>query len=122
MKLKCQHISINMSDKKPMREFYIDKLRLDLLEEEEHFFAASAGAVRFSFFVGAKKYPVNEDAAGFSIILRTENILKAKEELIGKGIKLLEDIVEARGFMKYFSVEDPDNNLIFIAEYLREPV
>jgi predicted enzyme related to lactoylglutathione lyase len=111
-----------MSDKKAMREFYINKLGLDMLEEEEHFFAAAAGDVRFSFFEGAKKYPINEDAAGISIILRCNDITKKRDEIVNKGIKLLSDITEAPGFMKYLTIEDPDNNIVHIAEYLREPV
>ena len=122
MSLKCQHVVISMSDKKAMKEFYIDKLGLGLLEEEEHFFAASAGAVRFSFFAGAKKYPINEDATSVSIILRTDDIKRTKEELLSKGIRLLSDINEAPGFMKYLNIEDPDNNLVYIGEYYRDPV
>ncbi|HJY62884.1 MAG TPA: VOC family protein [Ignavibacteria bacterium] len=119
---KCQHVVISMSDKKTMREFYINKLGLNLLEEEDHFFACAAGPIRFSFFAGAKKYPVNEDATGVTIILRTDNIIQTKEELTAKGISFLGDIVEAPGFMKYLTIEDPDNNLIYISEYYREPV
>ncbi len=119
---KCQHVVISMTDKAAMRDFYINKLGLNLLEEEDHFFACTAGPIRFSFFAGAKKYPINEDATGVSVILRTDNISAAKEELIAKGINLLGDVVEAPGFMKYFTIEDPDNNLIYIGEYYREPV
>jgi len=122
MNLKCQHMVFSMSDKKAMREFYIDRLGLDVLEDEEHFFAAAAGEVRFSFFEGAKKYPINEDATGVSIILRCDDIAKKREEIINKGVKILNDITEAPGFMKYLTIEDPDNNIVHIAEYLREPV
>ena len=122
MNLKCQHVVFSMSDKKAMKKFYIDKLELDLLEDEEHFFAAAAGNVRFSFFEGARKYPINEDAAGISVILRCDDLVKTRGELLNKGIKLLGDITEAPGFMKYVTVEDPDNNIVHIAEYLHEPV
>jgi predicted enzyme related to lactoylglutathione lyase len=111
-----------MTDKKAMKKFYIDKLGLELQEEDEHFFAAAAGAVRFSFFEGAKKYPINEDASGMSIVLRCYDITATRNELVTRGIKLLGDIEEAPGFMKYITLEDPDNNIIHIGEYLREPV
>ena len=122
MNLKCQHVVFSMSDKKAMKRFYIDKLGLDLLEEEEHFFAAAAGTVRFTFFEGAKKYPINEDATGISIVLRCDDIGKTRKELVNESINLLSDITEAPGFMKYITIEDPDNNIVHIAEYLREPI
>jgi predicted enzyme related to lactoylglutathione lyase len=111
-----------MSDLKSMKDFYVNKLGLRLLEEEEHFFAAAAGDVRFSFFEGAKKYPINEDSAGLSIMLRCNDIIKTRDEIAGKGIELLSDITEAPGFLKYITIEDPDNNIVHIAEYLKEPV
>jgi catechol 2,3-dioxygenase-like lactoylglutathione lyase family enzyme len=111
-----------MSDKKRMKEFYIDKLGLRLIEEEENFFAAAAGPVRISFFAGARKYPINEDATGISMILRTDDISATRDELSAKGIKFLSDVTDAPGFMKYINFEDPDNNLVYISEYYEEPV
>jgi hypothetical protein len=42
--------------------------------------------------------------------------------LVTNGLTLAQDIVEAPGFMRFFTVEDPDANVIHIAEYLRDPL
>lgn len=56
------------------------------------------------------------------IILRTDNIEAAKAELVGNGITLAQDIVEAPGFMRFFTIEDPDGNVIHVGQYLRDPL
>ena len=122
MDLKCEHIGVNVSDIKQMKEFYLNLMGFKLIEETDSFFAAKAGDVRFSFFSGAKKYAINDDATGISIILRTGNVIETRDELVKKGIVLLSDIIEAGGFLKFFTIEDPDNNIIHIGEYLKDPL
>ncbi len=121
MNLKCQHLSYSCADINAMKKFYIENLELELLDDGKHFFAARAGDVRFSFFVGGKKYPIADDSAGMGIILRTDDVNAAKENMVSKGITLLNDIVEAPGFMKFFTLEDPDGNIVHIGEYLSDP-
>jgi catechol 2,3-dioxygenase-like lactoylglutathione lyase family enzyme len=121
MKFECKHLSYSVSDKKAMKEFYADKLGLELLDDGERFFAVRAGDVRFSFFAGGNKYTIPEDAAGMGIILKTENINDARAFVLGKDITLLNDIIEAPNFMKFFTLEDPDGNIVHIGEYLADP-
>lgn len=121
MKFECKHLSYSVSDKNAMKEFYADKLGLELLDDGEHFFAVRAGDIRFSFFAGGKKYPVADDAAGMGIILKTENVSEARAFVLSKDITLLNDIVEAPNFMKFFTLEDPDGNIVHIGEYLSDP-
>lgn len=122
MNFELKHLSYNVSDLNASREFYIDKLGLELINGNEHFFAAKLGNIRFSFFPGAKKYPIADDAAGMGIILAVEDVQKAKEFITGKEVSLLNDIVEAPGFMKFFTVEDPDGNIVHFGEYLTNPL
>lgn len=121
MKFECKHLSYSVSDKNAMKEFYADKLGLELLDDGEHFFAVRAGDVRFSFFAGGKKYPIADDAAGMGIILKTENVNDARAFVLSKDITLLNDVVEAPNFMKFFTLEDPDGNIVHIGEYLSDP-
>ncbi len=122
MDLKCEHIGYNVSDLKAMKEFYVDKLGLELLDEKGNFFAVRAGDVRFSFFGGAAKYPQKDDSTGISVILRTDNIAGARDKIVSNGIKLNMDITEAPGFMKFISFEDPENNSVHVGEYLADPL
>jgi len=122
MKFELKHLSYNVSDLKASKDFYVNKLEFDELDSTEHFFAAKTGNIRFSFFPGAKKYPIADDAAGMGIILAVDNIQEAKEFIMGNGISLLNDIVEAPGFMKFFTVEDPDGNIIHFGEYLNKNI
>jgi predicted enzyme related to lactoylglutathione lyase len=101
------------------RVFYHEKLGLELLENYPNFFVVRAGALRISVFAGFEALTTNaEESVGFSIILSTEDVTKTKEEFEKRGINVVEDIVEAPGFMRYFTVKDPDGNLINIAQYL----
>ena len=122
MDLKCEHIGFNVSDVKAMKDFYTNKLELELLDSQENFFAVRSGNVRFSFFGGAVKYPLNDDSTGMSMILRTNNIADTREKIVSKGINLSMDITEAPGFMKFISFEDPEGNPVHIGEYLADPL
>jgi predicted enzyme related to lactoylglutathione lyase len=122
MNLKCEHIGFNVADLKSMKEFYVDKLGLELLDEKGNFFAVRAGDVRFSFFGGSVKYPVKDDSTGMSVILRTDNIKETRDMIVNNGIKLVMDITEAPGFMRFISFEDPENNAVHIGEYLADPL
>ncbi len=121
MKFECKHLSYSCADIKAMKEFYADKLGLELLDNGEHFFAVRAGDVRFSFFAGGKKYPIADDSAGMGIILKTDNVNDARAFVLSKDITLLNDIVEAPSFMKFFTLEDPDGNIVHIGEYFADP-
>jgi catechol 2,3-dioxygenase-like lactoylglutathione lyase family enzyme len=121
MDFKCKHLSYSVSDVNSMREFYVDKLGLEMLDNGQNFFAVRAGDVRFSFFAGGKKYPIADDSTGMGIILATENVSDAKAHVTSQGIALLNDIIEAPGFMKFFTMEDPDGNIVHVGEYLADP-
>jgi len=100
-----------------MKDFYINKLGLELVEEFESFFAVKAGSVKFSFGGGYKKNPKNENSSGIVLLLNTVDLIKTRDTLIKKGVKLVTDITDEEG-CKYLSIEDPDGNLIHISQYL----
>ena len=105
------------------RKFYVGKLGLEVLEEAKNFFACKAGRVRLSFFEGYEKQEIGEDVkTGVSIVLRVENMITAKEEMLKKGVKINGDIIDIPGFHKFLEIEDNDGNIVFLAEYEAEPV
>ena len=55
MNLKLQHAVIRVTSITRAKEFYIQKLGMEVLEETKNFFAAKAGGVRLSFFEGYEK-------------------------------------------------------------------
>ena len=100
------------------REFYVEQLGLTLLAEWPRMIAVKAGEVRLSISQSeeiAKEGNVN-------IILRTDDIESAKTTLMSRGITLLEDIIEAPNFMRFFTIEDPNHNIIHVGQYLRDPL
>ncbi len=123
MELKLQHAVIRVTSIDAAREFYLNKLGLELLEDSGNFFAAKAGAVRFSFFAGYEKPEVSEDPkTGVSLIFRVDDLENYSKELKLKGILPLGDVIDIPNFHKFLEYEDPDGNVFFLAEYHKEPV
>ena len=123
MYLTCNHIAFRVSSLKKTKEFYVKKLELEILENTSTLLALKAGEVRLSFFEGYKKAVISsKNETGYNIILRTKNISSARNSLVKKKIKLVQDITEAPGFLKFITIKDPDNNIIHIGEYLSDPL
>ena len=115
----CNHLTILCSDISRMKEFYVAKLGLEVLEDFPKVMAVRAGEVRFSFFVSEEEFAKQNRV---QIILRTSDINKAKEQLLNAGVEPLEDIIEAPNFMKFITIGDPDGNIVYVGEYLRDPL
>lgn len=124
MDIQLKHIGFRTADIAKAKDFYVKILGLEFIEEMgDNFFAVKSGGIRFSFFGGYKRtVPLEEDNERLSVIFQTGDIVKLKEDLLAKGIRLFQDIIEAPGFMKFISVEDPDGNIIHFGEYLRDPL
>lgn len=123
MELKLQHAVIRVVSIEAAKDFYINKLGLELLEDSGNFFAAKAGGVRLSFFAGYDKPEASEDPkTGVSLIFRVDNLENTVKELESKGIKPFGDIIDIPNFHKFLEYEDPDGNVFFLAEYKVEPV
>lgn len=123
MSFTCNHLVVRTTDIGAAREFYVDKLQLELLEGGEFFLAVKAGDVRFSFFkIEAERPEEPEDRPEISIVLRTDDVEKARDFLQENGVTLAQDIVEAPNFMRFLTVEDPDGNVVHVAEYLADPL
>lgn len=125
MDLTIQHIEIHVSSLERAKEFYADKLGLEVIEELPHLnlLALKAGDVRVSIFGGFQS-DVNlpERRTGTHIIFRTKNLENAIKELQDRGVKFLGDVFEAPGFIRDIATTDPDGNIIEIAQYLRDPL
>src|SRR5689334_4170509 len=123
MELKCQHLVVRTTDINIAKDFYISKLGLEVLEETKNFFAAKAGDVRLSFFEGYERFQAGEDVGtGVSIIFRVDNLEMAIEEAKQNGIKLKGEIIDIPNFHKFQEIEEPDGNIVYLAEYKVEPI
>jgi predicted enzyme related to lactoylglutathione lyase len=81
-------------------------------------FAVRAGDVRISVFQSDEV----ASSGNVEIILRTDDIETAKAAVTNNEVTLTQDIIEAPGFMRFFTLEDPDRNVIHIGQYLRDPL
>ena len=123
MNLECSQVMLNTSDVKRAREFYIDLLGFPVIEEYPTMFAFRAGSVRFTVVGGGTALPAEpEDNPPSTVMFRTTDIEATVSELRSKGVNLLGDIEDAPGFMRHVALLDPDNNVLYIAQYLRDPL
>lgn len=123
MEIKLQHAVIRVTSIDSAKDFYLNKLGLEMLEDSGNFFAAKAGGVRLSFFAGYEKQESNDDPkTGVSLIFRVENLENAANELKLKGILPFGDVIDIPNFHKFLEYEDFDGNVFFLAEYVTEPV
>lgn len=114
----CNHLTILCSDIERSFDFYVNKLGLTLLMRWPKMFAVRAGEVRFSV---SQSDEIAKDGNP-QIILRTDDIEAAKVAVTKNGVDLLQDIVEAPNFMRFFTMQDPAGNIIHIGQYLRDPL
>jgi RimJ/RimL family protein N-acetyltransferase/predicted enzyme related to lactoylglutathione lyase len=119
--LVCRHVTVHVSELERALAFYVGALGLELLERGESFFAARAGDVRLSFFSGFEPAPGERARqTGVTLILATDDVEAAYRTVQARGVDPLGGIAEAGGFLRFFSVLDPDGTLVSIAEYLGE--
>lgn len=122
MGLQLVHVVLNVSDVQVAREFYIGKLGLELIEESVNFFACRAGDVRISVFPGGHRLDLERDTApNVKFILRTRDLEGEVRRLREKGLEI-DAIQEAPGFMRHAALMDPDHNLLFLGEYVSDPM
>jgi predicted enzyme related to lactoylglutathione lyase len=115
------HFGLHVRDLATARRFYVDQLGLPVLQDTPSMklLAVRAGDVRLSIFGD------RGDASGegpCQIILATEDLAAAIEELKGRGLSPINPPAEAPGFMKFINILDPDGNRVGIVEYLRDPL
>jgi catechol 2,3-dioxygenase-like lactoylglutathione lyase family enzyme len=105
------------------REFYVDTLGFPLVQDHPAMFAFRAGSVRFSVMGGGHRLEDEpEIEPNMTAILRTGDLDGTVQRLRDKGVSFLGDVQEAPGFMKHIALLDPDNNLLYIGEYFRDPL
>ncbi|MBC7935359.1 MAG: VOC family protein [Rhizobacter sp.] len=125
LNLSIQHVEIRVSSLEAAKDFYANKLGLQVIEEIPaiSLLALKAGSVRLSIFGGFRKQAASmDDLTNTHVVFRTKNISETMIELQSRGLNFPEGIKEAPGFIRFISLQDPDGNLIEIGEYLREPV
>ena len=114
MNLKLQHAVIRVTSITQAKEFYLEKLGMEVLEEAKNFFAAKAGGVRRSFFEGYEKAEAGEDTkTGISLIFRVDKLDEAISEAQKKGVKLNGEVIDIPNFNKFQEFEDPDGNIFY---------
>ena len=120
--LTCSHLVLNVSDVKAARAFYVDKLGLEILEEAPKFLALKAGDVRISLFPGGTKLDMEKEAPNLKPILRTQDLDREVKRLRELKVVFEGEIQEAPGFMRHIAFSDPDNNMLFLGQYLADPL
>jgi catechol 2,3-dioxygenase-like lactoylglutathione lyase family enzyme len=121
MDLECAHIVLNVSEVGKARDFYIETLGFDIVEEHDNSFAFRAGSVRFTVSPGGKTLK-ESDPANALIIFRTTDIEKSVADLKARGVEFSGEVMEAPGFMKFIAFSDPDDNPLMLGEYSRDPL
>lgn len=114
-----------MSSLEKPKEFYVEKLGLEVLDEIPglHLISLRAGGVRISIFGGFQaKSPNAKNQAGTHLVFRTEDIEKTVEELKSKSVVFKGGITEAPGFVKFAETTVFDGNVIEFGQYLRDPL
>lgn len=125
MELTLQHCEIHVTSIENVRDFYVNKLGLPVLDDipEINLLAVRAGSVRISIFGGYEPKPEGyERHCGCHVILRTDNLEETVAALTARGVVFRGEMVEAGGFIKDIATTDPDGNVVEIAEYLRDPL
>jgi predicted enzyme related to lactoylglutathione lyase len=82
-------------------------------------FAVKAGDVRLSVFQSQEAVT---PSTAVQIVLRTNSLEAERDRLVSAGIELENDIVEAPGFMRFFTVADPSGHILHIAQYFGDPL
>jgi catechol 2,3-dioxygenase-like lactoylglutathione lyase family enzyme len=124
MNLTIQHIEIHVSSLEKAKEFYVNKLGLEIIDEIPplNLIALKAGNIRISIFAGYEPPANSKRTTGTHIIFRTDNLEDTIETLKGRGVVFLDGIFEAPGFIRGIATADPDGNIIEIGQYLRDPL
>lgn len=124
MEIDTCHFGLHVHSLEAAEAFYVGLLGLSVLQRlpPAKLLALRAGAVRISIFYDSTVEEIREASrAGACIIFRTANLTEVISRLQTAGM-IAPSILEAPGFMKFISLEDPSGNRIEIAEYLREPL
>lgn len=121
MHFSSSHFSMHVHDLPAARRFYVDQLGLPVLQETAalNLLAVRAGNVRLSM-IGDRTDTTGEGP--LLIVLATQNIEATTDELKRRGVEVDGPPTEAKGFMRYINVRDPDGNTVAIAQYLRDPL
>jgi len=120
---EIRHLVLNASDIRKSREFYVKKLKLTLLEDSPTLFVFRSGDIRVSVFGGGKKLNLRKGPSpNLKLMFEVTHLAEAVKKLKRRKVKFLGEISEAPGFMRYICLADPDNNLMFLAQYLRDPL
>ncbi len=123
LELTFRQATVHVSALEPALDFYVGVLGLELLERGDSFFAARAGDVRLSFFAGFEQAPGERARqTGVTLILATPDVEDAFRTVRARGVEPLGGIAEAGGFLRFFSVLDPDGTLVSIAQYLEQEI
>lgn len=123
LKFEIVHLEVTVSSLVKARQFYVDTLGLEVLEENPAIplLALRAGHVRISIFqrpgtsASGAHQPVH-------FVLKTDDIEKSYKLLTQRGVVFTSGITEAPGFIRFITTHDPDGNLIEIGQYLRDPL
>jgi predicted enzyme related to lactoylglutathione lyase len=129
MSLSIAHVELHVADLPRAKQFYIEVLGLELLDEVPQIglVALRAGGVRLSIFGSLTEADRMARGPGtMHFVYRSDDIARTAAELRARGIPLEggdeHGIHEAPGFIRYVVLHDPEGNRIEIGQYLRDPL
>ncbi len=116
---------IHVRDLAAARHFYVDQLGLPVLQETAalKLLAVRTGASRLTIFgdqTGDQTGVIGKQLS--HITLATENIDATIAELRSRGVIVAGEPIEAKGFMRFVILSDPEGHTVGIAQHLRDPI
>ncbi len=112
---------LHVRDLTVARHFYVDQLGLPVLQETAalNLLAVRAGTSRLSIFANR----TDMEGKGVSqLTLGTEDIDATIKELRSRGVDVAGEPIEAKGFMRFVIIFDPEGNSVGIAQHMRDPL
>jgi catechol 2,3-dioxygenase-like lactoylglutathione lyase family enzyme len=119
---KIMMLAIVVNDMPKAKEFYADKLGMkvakDYRQDDDHWWV-SVAPTSSGTSITLTTLKEDKQPGTITLWLATSDIAAAHKGLSGKGIKLADikdDLYGPGSGVKWFSVNDPDGNLIHIVE------
>jgi catechol 2,3-dioxygenase-like lactoylglutathione lyase family enzyme len=119
---KFMMLSLAVKDMPKAREFYAEKLGLKVLTDyrrDDKNWWVSMALPEGGVTITLTTYYENMKPGTMKIYFATSDVAVTHEEIAGKGVKVYEvknDLFGPGSGVKWFNVEDPDDNQVFVVQ------
>ena len=119
---RCGGVHILVSDWKAARAWYREKLGLqETFVVEDGGWAEFAGPSGVVIGLNSLWGEAHPGAGGVTMVFGVNDILAARADLEGKGVTFLGENEEVPGMVKLARFQDPDGNVMMLAESVAQP-